>query len=107
MRRWITIILGFIGIFIILMLGTNIFSFYMLLPLLGATALSVAIIIMKSVLKFDKPITYSFYMYCIVASTIIIVTIYFNLILSTKYELFLLMCMGFVGGIAQIVANNE
>ena len=104
-RRWIAIFIGFIGILIILRPGTNIFSFYMLLPLLGATALSVAIIIMKSVLKFDKPPTCSFYMHCLVAA-LMIGTLYFNFIIPTKNELFLLFCMGFAGGIAQILATN-
>ena len=104
-RRWIAIFIGFAGILIILRPGTNIFSFYMLLPLLGATALSVAIIIMKSALKFDKPPTCSFYMHILVAS-LMVGTLYFNFILPSKYELFLLFCMGFAGGIAQILATN-
>jgi len=105
MRRWIAIFIGFVGILIILRPGTNIFNLYMLLPLLGATALSVAIIIMKSVLEFDKPPTCSFYMHCIVAA-LMVGTLYFNFIIPSKYELFLLFCMGFAGGIAQILATN-
>ena len=104
-RRWIAIFIGFLGIIIILRPGSNIFNFYMLIPLLGATALSVAIIIMKSVLRFDKPPTCSFYMHCLVA-TIMIGTLFFNFNLPTKYELFLLVCMGFAGGTAQILATN-
>ena len=105
MRRWIAIFIGFIGILIILRPGTSIFTFYMLLPLFGATALSVAIIITKSVLKFDDPPTCSFYMHCLVAS-LMVGTLYFNFILPSNYELFLLICMGFAGGIAQILSTN-
>ena len=105
MSRWIAIFIGFVGILIILRPGTNIFNLYMLLPLLGATALSVAIIIMKSVLEFDKPPTCSFYMHCIVVA-LMVGTLYFNFIIPSKYELFLLFCMGSAGGIAQILATN-
>ena len=104
-RRWIAIFIGFFGILIILRPGTHIFNFYMLLPLLGATALSVAIIIMKSVLKFDTPPTCSFYMHSLVA-LIMIVTLFFNFNISTYNQLFLLFFMGFMGGVAQILATN-
>ena len=80
-RRWIAIFIGFIGIIIILRPGTDLFNAYMLLPLFGATALSLAIIIMKSVLKFDKPPTCSFYMHVIVVS-IMTGTLFFNFIPS-------------------------
>ena len=55
LRRWIAIFLGFVGILIILRPGSNLFNYYMLLPLLGATALSIAIIIMKSALNLIHP----------------------------------------------------
>jgi len=105
LRRWIAIFLGFIGILIILRPGSNIFNFYMLLPLLGATALSVAIIIMKAVLKFDKPPTCSFYMHTLVV-LIMVGTLFFNFTTPTYKQLFLFFCMGFIGGIAQILATN-
>ena len=104
-RRWIAIFIGFIGILIILRPGSNIFNFYMLLPLLGAGALSVTIIIMKSVLKFDTPPTCSFYMHSLV-TLIMIVTLFFNYISPTYNQLFILFCMGFIGGVAQILATN-
>ena len=105
LRRWIAIFIGFIGILIILRPGSNIFNFYMLLPLLGATALSIAIIIMKTVLKFDKPPTCSFYMYSLVF-LIMLGTLFFNFTTPSYKQLFLLFCMGFIGGIAQILATN-
>ena len=104
-RRWIAIFIGFIGILIILRPGTNIFKYYMLLPLLGALALSIAIILMKSVLKFDKPPTCSFYMHFIVA-LIMFFTLFINFILPTSFDLLMLFCMGLAGGIAQILATN-
>jgi drug/metabolite transporter (DMT)-like permease len=104
-RRWVAIFIGFIGVIIILRPGSNIFNFYMLLPLFGATTLSVAIIIMKSVLKFDTPPTCSFYMHSLVG-LIMVGTLFFNFNAPDYKQLFLLFCMGFVGGIAQILATN-
>jgi len=49
----------------------------MLLPLFGAFALSIAIIIMKSTLFFDQPPTCSFYMYILVGF-IMTTTLFFN-----------------------------
>ena len=104
-RRWIAIFIGFIGILIILRPGTSFFNFYMFLPILGAIALSIAIIIMKSVLKFDTPPTCSFYMHILV-TIIMIGTLFLNFSIPTYNELFLLFCMGFIGGVAQILATN-
>ena len=104
-RRWIAIFIGFFGILIILRPGSSIFNFYMLLPLLGAAALSLAIIIMKSVLKFDTPPTCSFYMHSLVA-TIMFGTLFLNFNIPTSNQFFLLFCMGFIGGVAQILATN-
>ena len=104
-RRWIAIGIGFIGIMIILRPGSEIFNYYMLLPLFGAAALSVAIIIMKSTLFFDQPPTCSFYMHILVA-LIMITTLFFNFQIPSFNQLLLLFCMGFMGGIAQILATN-
>jgi len=104
-RRWMAIFVGFFGIIIILRPGTNLFNYYMLLPLLGATALSFAIIIMKSVLKFDSPQTCSFYMHVLVALIMSgSLLIHFNF--PSFYQLFLFFFMGCIGGIAQILATN-
>ena len=105
MRRWIAIFIGFIGIVLILRPGSYIFSFYMLLPLFGATAVSVAIIFMKTVLKFDTPPTCSFYLHSLV-SLLMVGTLFFNFNIPTYNQLFLLFCMGFIVGIAQILATN-
>ena len=104
-RRWIAIFIGFLGILIILRPGTNLFNMNMLLPLLGAAALSIAIIIMKSVLKFDTPPTCSFYMHILVA-TIMTISLFFSFSVPSFKDFLLLFCMGFVGGIAQILATN-
>ena len=104
-RRWIAILIGFVGILIILRPGTNLFNINMLLPLFGASALSVAIIIMKSVLKFDTPPTCSFYMHILV-SVIMTVTLFFSFSMPNFKDLLLLFCMGFMGGVAQILAAN-
>ena len=104
-RRWIAIFVGFFGILIILRPGTSFFNLYMPLPLLGAVALSMAIIIMKSALKFDTPSTFSFYMHILVAM-IMLVTLNFSFCIPTYFDVLLLFCMGFMGGIAQILATN-
>ena len=104
-RRWIAIGIGFIGVVIILRPGTEIFNYYMLLPLFGAAALSIAIIIMKSTLFFDKPPTCSFYMHILVGF-IMSITLFFYFQIPSFYQLFLLFCMGFMGGVAQILATN-
>ena len=104
-RRWFAIFIGFIGIIIILRPGSNIFNYYMLLPLLGAAALSAAIIIMKSVLQFDSPPTCSFYMHTLVA-IIMTGTLFIAFNIPSFHELILLFFMGCMGGIAQILATN-
>ena len=105
LRRWVAIGIGFVGILIILRPGSEIFNYYMLLPLFGAASLSVAIIIMKSTLFFDKPPTCSFYMHVLVG-LIMTSTLFFNFQTPSFYQLFLLFCMGFMGGVAQILATN-
>lgn len=104
-KRWLAIFIGFVGVLIILRPGSNIFNYYMLLPLLGATALSIAIIIMKTVLKFDTPLTCNFYMHLIVA-LIVLGTLYFNFIIPSNKDFVLFFLMGMMGGIAQILATN-
>ena len=49
-RRWIAIFFGFIGVLIVFRPGTSLFNYFSLLPLLGAIALSFAVIIMKKLL---------------------------------------------------------
>jgi len=104
-RRWIAILIGFVGILIILRPGTNLFNINMLLPLFGALALSIAIIIMKTVLKFDTPPTCSFYMHTLV-SIIMVVTLFFSFSIPSYIDFLLLFFMGFMGGVAQILATN-
>ena len=53
LRRWIAIFFGFIGVLIVFRPGTSLFSYFSLLPLLGAVALSFAVIIMKKLLSYD------------------------------------------------------
>ena len=104
-RRWIAIILGFIGVIIVFRPGTSVFSYYSFLPLIAATGLSFAIIIVKKLLFFDKPPTCSFYIHFLV-SLIVLPTILFGWELPNTYQLFLLALMGIFGGIAQILATN-
>ena len=94
LRRWIAIFVVFIGILIILRPGSNIFNFSMLLPLLGATVLSVAIIVMKSVLKFDKPPTCSLYMDNFVV-LIILGTLFFNFYHTIIQTIIFIILYGF------------
>ena len=104
-RRWVAIIIGFLGILIILRPTGDIFNYYLLLPIIGATALSIAIIIMKMALRFDTPPTCSFYMHSLVGG-IMLGTLFFNFI-TPSYKDFILLCfMGCAGGIAQILATN-
>jgi drug/metabolite transporter (DMT)-like permease len=104
-RRWIAILFGFIGVLIVFRPGTSLFSYFSLLPLLGAVALSFAVIIMKKLLSYDAPPTCSFYLHLFVA------IIYFPfLIFSWQQPSFnlwiMLIGMGFCGGIAQILLTN-
>ena len=77
----------------------------MFLPLLAAVGLSLAIIIVKILVKTDSPPTCSFYMHVMVAS-LMLITIPFGWILPNKYELILLILIGISGGIAQILVTN-
>ena len=105
LRRWSAIILGFIGVFIILRPGSEFFNFYMLLPLLAAIGLSLAIIIIKILLKTDTPPTCSFYMHVIVA-VIMLITLPFGWVIPNINEFTFLILIGIVGGTAQILVTN-
>jgi len=105
LRRWIAIMVGFIGVFIIFRPGSELFNIYMLLPLLAAIGLSLAVIIVKILLRTDKPPTCSFYMHVMVA-TIMLLTIPFGWILPNTDDLILLILIGLVGGTAQILVTN-
>jgi len=104
-RRWSAIIVGFIGVFIILKPGSAIFNPHMLLPLLAAVGLSLAIIVIKILLRTDKPPTCSFYVHIMVAA-IMLVTIPFGWVVPNISDLILLILIGIVGGIAQILVTN-
>ena len=105
LRRWIAIFFGFIGVLIVFRPGTSLFSYFSLLPLLGAVALSFAVIIMKKLLSYDSPPTCSFFLHVLVA------LIYFPFVVlnwqQPSFNLWImLICMGFCGGIAQILLTN-
>ncbi|MDC0232414.1 DMT family transporter [Pelagibacteraceae bacterium] len=104
-RRWIAIFFGFIGVLIVFRPGTSLFSYYSLLPLFGAVALSFAIIIMKKLLSYDTPPTCSFYLHAFVA------LIYLPFLIinwqQPSFNLWIMLIgMGFCGGIAQILLTN-
>ena len=104
-RRWIAIFFGFIGVLIVFRPGTSLFSYFSLLPLLGAFALSFAVIIMKKLLSYDTPPTCSFYLHIFVA------LIYFPFVVfnwqQPSFNLWIMLIgMGFCGGIAQILLTN-
>ena len=77
----------------------------MLLPLLAAVGLSLAIIVIKILLRTDKPLTCSFYVHIMVAA-IMLVTIPFGWVVPNVSDLILLILIGIVGGIAQILVTN-
>ena len=104
-RRWTAIIVGFIGVFVILRPGSELFNPYMLLPLLAAFGLSLAVIIVKILLRTDKPPTCSFYMHIIVA-IIMLATISFGWVIPDQGDLILLALIGIFGGTAQILVTN-
>ena len=104
-RRWIAIFFGFMGVLIVFRPGTSLFSYFSLLPLFGAFALSFAVIIMKKLLNYDTPPICSFYLHIFVA------LIYSPfLLLEWQYPSLtlwiMLIGMGFCGGIAQILLTN-
>jgi len=104
-RRWIAIFFGFVGVLIVFRPGTSLFSFYSLLPLIGAVALSFAVITMKKLLSYDSPPTCSFYLHAFV-SLIYLPFVFFNWTQPTLFLWMLLIAMGFCGGIAQILLTN-
>ena len=101
-RRWIAIFFGFIGVLIVFRPGTTLFSFYSLLPLIGAVALSFAVITMKKLLSYDSPPTCSFYLHTFVAIIYLPFVVY-NWTQPSAHLWILLIAMGFCGGIAQIL----
>ena len=104
-RRWIAIFFGFIGVLIVFRPGTSLFSYFSLLPLLGAVALSFAVIIMKKLLSYDTPPTCSFYLHVFVAMFYFPFVI-FNWQQPSLNLWIMLIGMGFCGGIAQILLTN-
>ena len=104
-RRWIAIFFGFIGVIIVFRPGTTLFSFYSLLPLIGAVALSFAVITMKKLLSYDSPPTCSFYLHTFVAIIYLPFVVY-NWTQPSAHLWILLIAMGFCGGIAQILLTN-
>ena len=104
-RRWIAIFFGFIGVLIVFRPGTTLFSFYSLLPLIGAIALSFAVITMKKLLSYDSPPTCSFYLHTFVAIIYLPFVVY-NWTQPSAHLWILLIAMGFCGGIAQILLTN-
>jgi len=105
LRRWMAIIFGFIGVLIVFRPGTSLFSYYSLLPLLGAIALSFAVIIMKKLLSYDSPPTCSFYLHLFVA-LIYSPLLFFDWQHPSLNLWIMLIGMGFCGGIAQILLTN-
>ena len=105
LRRWIAIIFGFIGVLIVFRPGTSLFSYYSLLPLLGAIALSFAVIIMKKLLSYDSPPTCSFYLHLFVA-LVYSPLLFFDWQNPSLNLWIMLIGMGFCGGIAQILLTN-
>ena len=105
LRRWVAIFFGFIGVLIVFRPGTSLFNYYSLLPLVGAVALSFAVIIMKKLLSYDSPPTCSFYLHVFVA-LVYLPFLIFNWQQPTFYSWFILIVMGFCGGIAQILLTN-
>ena len=104
-RRWTAIFTGFVGVSIILRPGSEIFNVHMLLPLLAAIALSLAIIVVKVLLRTDKPPTCSFYMH-IMCAMIMSLTIPFGWVMPNSGDLIFLILIGIVGGVAQILVTN-
>ena len=104
-RRWTAIFTGFVGVSIILRPGSEIFNVHMLLPLLAAIALSLAIIVVKVLLRTDKPPTCSFYMH-IMCAMIMSLTIPFGWVMPNLGDLIFLISIGIVGGVAQILVTN-
>ena len=105
LRRWVAIFFGFIGVLIVFRPGTSLFSFYSLLPLIGALALSFAVIIMKKLLSYDSPPACSFYLHAFVA-IVYLPFVIFDWQQPTFYLWLMLIAMGFCGGIAQILLTN-
>ena len=104
-RRWIAIFIGFIGVLIVFRPGTTLFSFYSLLPLIGAVALSFAVITMKKLLSYDSPPTCSFYLHAFVA-LMYLPFIFYNWTQPSLHLWILLIAMGCCGGVAQILLTN-
>ena len=106
LRRWLAITFGFIGVLVVFRPTSSVFSFYSFLPLMAAFCLSIAIILLKKLLIYDKPPTCSFYLHFFVAIIVFPIMLFFWTT-PTFNEFYLLILMGLCGGIAQILATNS
>ena len=112
-RKFVHVFIGLIICFCPILFKVNIqiillsslFSYFSLLPLLGAVALSFAVIIMKKLLSYDTPPTCSFYLHFFVA-LIYLPFVLFNWQQPSLNLWIMLIGMGFCGGIAQILLTN-
>lgn len=59
-RQWTGIVLGFVGVVIILKPGTDAFSWFTLLPLLGAVFLALAMLVTREKCQEESPLMISF-----------------------------------------------
>lgn len=55
-RQWVGVMLGFLGVLVILKPGTDAFSWYVLLPLLGALFYSLAMVLTRSKCQGEAPL---------------------------------------------------
>ena len=105
-RRIIAVIVGFIGVVIMLNLGSAICSNYSLLPLIASFFLSIAVIFLKKILLTNNNIlsVWIFTAFCTVISLFFYDDTW---IWPQNYDLIFMVASGFLGFIAQICLTKS
>ncbi len=100
-RRWAAVLVGFVGVMVMLEPGTDVFQPLALLPLLGALLYAFVVIIIRALGRTESSAALVFY-FLMTAGIVSGVLLPFVWVTPDLAGFALLVCIGIVGGCAQI-----
>ena len=101
-RQWFAVVLGFIGVLIIMRPGGGVLSLPAVFPLATAILFSVYQIITRKLAGREHPYTMLFYT-AIVGAGVSSFAVPFHWMTPTLLQLFLMICIGFLGGFGHLL----